>query len=604
MKKEFSLQTKIALPILTITFIALGLLTYFSASRSFQTAQSDAEFKVSKSAESFANAFKAELDTSLMVAQQVEAYLETLRKQGSKQRSEVNAVLKTMLEQAPSVFGVWATFEPNAFDGQDAHFLGQPGYEKVGGFGPYWNRSGENGSLAWENDINYDGEFYLAPKKAGHRILTEPYYDEVNGQNLLMTSAAAPLYENGKMQGVVGVDLLLSQLEKQIAAVKPYETSVGFLISDQFNYVTNPQANLVGKPVTLPFAHDEFKQALKEGRLLLKSGTDSHSGEETMSILVPVAIPYSKVFWGVLISTPVKTVLASAYSLLWNQLLVFVICLLAMGIAVFVISRRISQRFTRLTNSLDQAENVVTAAIDQLSRAGQNLAQSATESAASIEETVASLEELTSMVQMNAGNAKEAARLSSDSNHSAERGNTEMSALVGAMDEISGSSKKIAEINGVIDDLAFQTNLLALNASVEAARAGEHGKGFAVVAEAVRTLAQRSASAAKDINGLINDSIEKVQRGSLKAESSNSNLKEIVESVRKVSHLNVEISSASDEQSTGIQQISKAMNSLDQAIQTNAASAEEISATVQEILNQAHVMKNVVTEMNSVVHGN
>lgn len=93
MKKEFSLQTKIALPILTITFIALGLLTYFSASRSFQTAQSDAEFKVSKSAESFANAFKAELDTSLMVAQQVEAYLETLRKQGSKQRSEVNAVL-------------------------------------------------------------------------------------------------------------------------------------------------------------------------------------------------------------------------------------------------------------------------------------------------------------------------------------------------------------------------------------------------------------------------------------------------------------------------------------------------------------------------------
>ncbi|AHZ85011.1 methyl-accepting chemotaxis protein [Bdellovibrio bacteriovorus] len=603
MKKEFSLQTKIALPILTITFIALGLLTYFSASRSFQTAQSDAEFKVTKSAEAFANAFKADLDASLMVAQQVEAYLDTVRKQNTKPRAEVNAVLKNMLTQAPSVFGLWATFEPNAFDGQDAHYLGQPGYEKIGGFGPYWNRSGEGGSLTWENDINYNGEFYLAPKNAGRRILTEPYYDEVNGQNLLMSSAAAPLFEGGKLMGVVGVDLLLSQLDKQISAVKPYETSVGFLISDRFNYVTNPDPNLVGKPVSLPFSQEDFKQALLDGRLLLKTGKDSQSGEEVLNLLVPVSIPYSKAFWGVLISTPVKTVLANAYSLLWSQLVVFLVCLLVMGVAVVLISRRISQRFTTLTASLEQAENVVTAAIDQLSRAGQNLAQSATESAASIEETVASLEEMTSMVKMNANNAKEAARLSSDSNQSAERGNTEMSALVSAMDEISDSSRKIAEINGVIDDLAFQTNLLALNASVEAARAGEHGKGFAVVAEAVRTLAQRSATAAKDINSLINDSIEKVQRGSHKAESSNTNLKEIVDSVRKVSHLNVEISSASDEQSTGIQQISKAMNSLDQAIQTNAASAEEISATVQEILNQAHVMKNVVTEMNTVVHG-
>ncbi|AFY02125.1 methyl-accepting chemotaxis protein [Bdellovibrio bacteriovorus] len=604
MSKEFSLQTKIALPILTITFLALGLLTYFSASTSFQTAKADAEFKVSKSAEAFANAFKAELDASLMVAQQIEAYLGTLRHQSHKPRADVNAVLKSMLIQAPSVFGVWATFEPDAFDGKDAQYLGQPGYEKIGGFGPYWNRSGENGALTWENDINYDGEFYVAPKKAGRRILTEPYYDEVNGKNLLMTSAAAPLFENNLMKGVVGVDLLLAQLEKQIAAVKPYDTSVGYLISDHFNYVTNPVPDLVGKPVNLPFANEEFKKALQAGSLLLKFGTDPQTQQEILNILVPVSIPYSNTHWGVLISTPVKTVLASAYSLLWNQLIVFAICLLVMGAAVYIISRRISRRFTGLTQSLEQSENVLTSAIDQLSRAGQNLAQSATESAASIEETVASLEEMTSMVQMNAGNAKEAARLSSDSNQSAERGNTEMGSLVGAMTEISDSSRKIAEINSVIDDLAFQTNLLALNASVEAARAGEHGKGFAVVAEAVRTLAQKSASAAKDINVLINDSIEKVQRGSQKAESSNSNLKEIVESVRKVSHLNGEISSASNEQSTGIQQISKAMNSLDQSIQTNAASAEEISATVQEILNQALVMKKVVTEMNSVVHGN
>ena len=271
--------------------------------------------------------------------------------------------------------------------------------------------------------------------------------------------------------------------------------------------------------------------------------------------------------------------------------------------AVVLISRRIAGRFIALTESLEKAESIVTGAIDQLSRSGQNLANSSTESAASIEETVASLEELTSMVQKNTQNAREAARLSGDSNQNAERGNVEMTELVGAMEEISKSSQKIADINSVIDDLSFQTNLLALNASVEAARAGEHGKGFAVVADAVRSLAQKSASAAKDINGLINDSLDKVQKGSHKAEVFNSNLTNIVDSVRKVSHLNGEISTASDEQTIGIEQISKAMNSLDQSIQTNAASAEEIAANVQEILNQAHVMKGVVAEMNAVVHG-
>lgn len=604
MKKELSLQAKITLPIITITFLALGLLTYFAVTSSFKTARADAEFKISKSAESFANTIKADLDASLMVAQQLEAYLGTLKHQNDKKdRRQINEVLKEMLIQAPSVFGVWALFEPNAFDKMDATYNGQPGYEKSGGFGPYWNRSGKDGELNWVNDLNYAGEFYTAPKNAGHRILTEPYRDTVNGQSLLMTSAVAPIYENDKQfAGVVGIDLLLSHLDKQIVTVKPYETSVAYLISDSYKYITNPDPNSVGKPVELAFSNDEFKAALAENRLILKTGTDN-SGVEVMNILVPIAMPFSKISWGVLISTPVKTVLADAYDLLWKQLIIFFICLVVMMAAVYFISRRIAARFIALTESLAKAENIVTGAIDQLSRSGQNLANSSTESAASIEETVASLEELTSMVQKNTKNAREAARLSGDSNQNAERGNVEMTELVGAMDEISKSSQKIAEINSVIDDLSFQTNLLALNASVEAARAGEHGKGFAVVADAVRSLAQKSASAAKDINGLINDSLDKVQKGSHKAEVFNSNLTNIVDSVRKVSHLNGEISTASDEQSIGIEQISKAMNSLDQSIQTNAASAEEIAANVQEILNQAHVMKGVVSEMNAVVHG-
>lgn len=603
MKKEFSLKAKITLPIISITFVALGLLTYFAVTSSFATARADAEFKVSKSAEAFANTLKADLDASLMVTQQLEAYLGTLQKQTSKKdRQQINDVLKEMLVQAPSVFGVWALFEPNAFDKMDSTYLGQQGYEKSGAFGPYWNRSGKNGEITWENDVNYTGEFYVAPKKVGRRILTEPYHDEVNGQNLLMTSAVAPLFENNQVIGVVGIDLLLSHLDKQIDMVKPYETSVGYLISDSFKYITNPDANLVGKAADLPFAAEEFKTALADGHMLLRSGKDS-TGKEVLNILVPITVPFSKTSWGVLISTPVKTVLQKAYDLLWKQLAIFLACLLAMGVSVVFISHRISQRFISLTERLAKAEHIVTEAIDHLSRSGQNLANSTTDSAASIEQTVSSLEELTAMVQKNTMNAREAARISGDSNSNAERGNTEMAELVGAMSEISSSSQKISEITNVIDDLSFQTNLLALNASVEAARAGEHGKGFAVVAEAVRSLAQKSASAAKDINNLIKESLDKVQNGSHKAEVFNSNLKQIVGSVQKVSHLNLEISAASDEQTTGIEQINKTMSSLDQVIQTNAASAQEISTNVQEILNQAHIMKGVVAEMNAVVRG-
>ena len=207
------------------------------------------------------------------------------------------------------------------------------------------------------------------------------------------------------------------------------------------------------------------------------------------------------------------------------------------------------------------------------------------------------------MVKLNADNAKEASSLSQASRKSAEDGESEIRNLIGAMTDISKSSKKIEEIINVIDDIAFQTNLLALNAAVEAARAGEQGKGFAVVAEAVRNLAQRSASAAKDITVLIKDSVEQISNGSKIADQSGEVLKNIVNSVKKVSDLNNEIASASAEQSNGISQISKAMNELDQATQRNASSAEETAASSEEMSSQALELQGLVGQLGSVIDG-
>ena len=270
---------------------------------------------------------------------------------------------------------------------------------------------------------------------------------------------------------------------------------------------------------------------------------------------------------------------------------------------MFLIANRVSGSVGRVVEALTSISQNVSGAISQLSLAGQALSTSSTEAAASLEETVASLEELTSMVSRNSENAREASHLADDSSSVAQEGEGEITALIQSMRLISQDSKKIEEIIHVIDDIAFQTNLLALNAAVEAARAGEQGKGFAVVAEAVRALAQRSASAAKEINGLIKESVTRTEQGSTIADNSGQVLSRIVSSVNKVVTLNKEIAQASNEQSQGISQISKAMNQLDQASQSNAASSEEIAATAGEIEHRAQELQNQVRILSDEVLG-
>lgn len=271
-----------------------------------------------------------------------------------------------------------------------------------------------------------------------------------------------------------------------------------------------------------------------------------------------------------------------------------------LGIAVLV-AYQLQRSLKGIANSVAETREAVEQASSQLSHASQQLAENTTEAAASLEETVASLEELTSMVSLNAGNANSASHLSKESQDHALSGDKEIEGLITAMGEINQSSKKIEEIISVIDDIAFQTNLLALNAAVEAARAGEQGKGFAVVAEAVRSLAQRSAQAAKEISVLIRESVDKVENGTLIADRGGAALKGIVTSIKKVTDLNMEIASASGEQSTGISQISKAMNQLDQATQSNAASAEEAAASSEVMLKQAKTLGDQVDQLQRMV---
>jgi methyl-accepting chemotaxis protein len=229
---------------------------------------------------------------------------------------------------------------------------------------------------------------------------------------------------------------------------------------------------------------------------------------------------------------------------------------------------------------------------EEISQGNTNLSQRTEQQASSLEQTASSMEEMTSTVKQNADNAGQASQLARAARDQAEKGGAVVSRAVAAMGEINEASRKIANIIGVIDEIAFQTNLLALNAAVEAARAGEQGRGFAVVASEVRNLAGRSATAAKEIKALIQDSVVKVGEGSELVTQSGSTLEHIVASVKKVTDIVAEIAAASQEQSSGIDQVNKAMSQLDELTQQNAALVEQASAASQAMSEQARTLND------------
>lgn len=233
--------------------------------------------------------------------------------------------------------------------------------------------------------------------------------------------------------------------------------------------------------------------------------------------------------------------------------------------------------------------------VSMVRNSSQELSSSSTQAAASMQETAASVQEISTVVQSSRENAEIAMKLSSESRDIAENGHRSISALIGSMGTVSESSKKIEEIVSLIDDIAFQTNLLSLNAAVEAARAGEQGKGFAVVADAVRTLAQRSATSAKEISLLISKSVTQIQDSHSQALQSGEILKKIVDSVQKVADLNQEIFQAANEQSNGLSQITNAMHQLDNLAQINAKSTIDLNQATSDFESQAEQMNELVS---------
>jgi methyl-accepting chemotaxis protein len=342
-------------------------------------------------------------------------------------------------------------------------------------------------------------------------------------------------------------------------------------------------------------------------------------------------------------SSEAKT--ASEESTMFSLLTIGLGMLSGVFLAVFF-SRSLVNTLSKISDSIAEASEQVSSAANQIASSSETLSQATTEQSASLEETASAIEEMSSMVSKNSENSKSAASVSTQAQGTADNGKHAVEQMVGAMDEISESNavimnqieysnnqiseivKVIEEIGSktkVINDIVFQTKLLSFNASVEAARAGEHGKGFAVVAEEVGNLAQMSGNAAQEISSLLNASIQKVEgivqetktkvsdliaQGKLKIETGSNVAKqcgdilnEIVTNVTNVSAMAGEISAASEEQSRGVQEITKAMGQLNQVTQSNAATSEESARSAEELSAQAEALKNLVGDLVVTVQG-
>ena len=444
--------------------------------------------------------------------------------------------------------------------------------------------------------------WYKEAAAANKAVVTAPYVDATTGK--LTITFAEPVSESGSLVAVVGTDMHLDSVTRKVNGIRATNKSFAFLLDDAGNILAYANAELVLKPATA------IAPALTTS---LMAGLAQSGGHTEVDVSGATQLVYAARVegtpWMLGIAVDKAYAKASLRELLQLEVL---IALADIASGEGDLTRRMDatgkDELAQIALAFNQFADKIAAVLLQIRVAAENVRLATTEIAAgnrdlsdrteqqasSLEETAAAMEELTATVQQNASNAQQARQLAHAASDVAAHGGEVVGQVVQTMGGIEAASRKIEAIISVIDGIAFQTNILALNAAVEAARAGEQGRGFAVVASEVRTLAGRSAEAAKEIKGLIEDSVTQVASGSRQVQEAGATMAQVVDSIRQVNTVVAEISSASQEQSTGIAEVGTAITHMDQATQQNAALVEEATAAAQSLQQQAHSLADVV----------
>ncbi|WP_394778216.1 methyl-accepting chemotaxis protein [Undibacterium sp.] len=485
--------------------------------------------------------------------------------------------------------------------------------------------------------------WYIKASEAGGPVVTAPYIGASNGK--LLVTFAEPVGPKGSVTAVLAADILLDTVVNGVVAIKPTPSSFSFLVDGSGKIIAHPDQKLTLKSISdmdkslTAEQLVKIEQSKQSGAVRLNDRNDSLyvtrvEGTDWMLVIALDTAESTHALTTLLSTSAITAVLAIIVAALLSTALVAK-ALQRLGTVKNAmediasgegdLTRRLDasgeDELAQIASAFNHFVDKIASVLMEIRTASESVKISAQEiasgnldlssrtedQASSLEETAASMEELTSTVRQNAENAGQANQLAVTASGFAAKGGSVVEDVVATMESINASSKKIVDIIGVIDGIAFQTNILALNAAVEAARAGEQGRGFAVVATEVRNLAQRAAAAAREIKALIVDSVSQVESGSKLVAEAGGTMNEIVTSVKQVTDIMSEIMVATNEQSSGIGQVNQAIGQMDQVTQQNAALVEEAAAAAQSLQEQASQLAQTVSgfklDHNQPAHG-
>jgi methyl-accepting chemotaxis protein len=593
-------------------------------------------------AQNNAGTVKIKMEHALSVARGLAQAFEGMRSHSQRpDRALGDAILHATLKDNPTLLATWVAWEPNTFDGEDNKYVNTPGTDATGRYVPYWNRG--NGKIVLEPLLDYNvpgaGDYYLLALHSGNETVIEPYVYKVNNKDTLMTSLVVPIKVGGKTLGVAGVDLALADFQREIGNIKPYGSGFASLLSNTSIYLGDRDPAHVGKKVGDTVFDKLLKESVAAGRPFHDEGMSSALSTEAFRIYVPIQIGQTTTPWSFGITVPKDRIFAEVHGLrnsaiglaLGSVVLVSVSLAFALHHLLFRkiggepseavdLTHRVAkgdlsstvelethdrssmlfamsamqERLAELVARIRASSEAVSHAAAGIANGTVDLSRRTERHAASIAETASSTAQMMTMVERTARHASEVSGLAAQAAMTAERGGEEVGNAVATMNTVAQESKKMFDIIGSIEGIAFQTNILALNAAVEAARAGEQGRGFAVVASEVRNLAHRSAAASKEIRLLIESSVLRMNQGAEQVANAGGTMDELTASVRQVSTIIAAISESAAAQNNGIAQINEAIAQMDEVSRQNNALVLEATSSAKTLGIQALHLKDAV----------